>query len=140
MRIIVLSPKPAFISDRLYICPQRKLVRCLFGQLPQQSGTGGGYQIQTQPEDTQTKNSVWKRRIIRCHQEQTRAPRPLSNQLVPFIVSERSRSQTKDGSYDKHSCQSGIYHRDQHPDRELTQDTSRVFSEVLMQSAQSGDL
>lgn len=43
-QIIFLSTKHAFISDLLYISPQRQIGCCFFGQLAQQSQMGGGRQ------------------------------------------------------------------------------------------------
>lgn len=38
------------------------------------------------------KRAVWNRRIIRRHGEWTLAPRPRSNQLVPFIISHKDQA------------------------------------------------
>lgn len=38
------------------------------------------------------KRAVWNRRIIRRHGERTLAPRPQSNQLIPFIISHKDQA------------------------------------------------
>lgn len=154
-QIIFLSTKHAFISDLLYISPQRKIGCCLFGQLAQQSQMGGG----RKSGDFKSKHSQKTHKPKQCLEKDKSSndirnkPEPQGHCPISLFLSSSLReikepdwivlesSFTKDyGSYNKLYCPSGIYHHDQHPHWELTQDTLSIFSEVLMQSAQSGDL
>lgn len=103
-----------------------------------------GTSTQTQPEGTQTdKYTNCKRGVFRGHHGQTRALRPMSNQLIPFIVSQRD--QTVQQHFKNHpspkitaiatntSDNRLFISTDDHcPHWGLTQNTLRVSTEVLM--------